>query len=136
MFFCYFNLYLGSWICVVDLFLKIAGYKKYPSMPDRCYKLHTTARSWNDAFQVCAAEKAHLIILNSAEEAKLCTDIFMEYTKSTPLGNFNRGHVMVGFNDLIITGEHRTVDGKNNFLIFIWSTHIYLIAHCLKEFPI
>lgn len=81
-------------------------------MSDSCYKLHTTARFWNDALKVCAAEQAHLVILNSAEEAKLCTDIFIEYARSKPLGNFNKDHVMVGFNDFMTPGEHRTIDGK------------------------
>lgn len=61
---------------------------------------------------MCSAEEAHLIILNSAKEAKFCTDTFAEYVKSTPKGNFNKDGVMVGFSDLLTPGEHRTIDGN------------------------
>lgn len=97
-------------------------------MPDSFYKFHTNATVWKAAFKVCAAEDAHLVILNSAEEAKLTMDIFIEYAKSKPLGDFEKDRIMVGFNDLVTKGEHRTIDGKNNTLeiyslIFVRFSH-------------
>lgn len=96
--------------------LIVAGYKKYLSMPRSCYKLHTTVKSWNDAFKVCEAEYAHLIILNSAIEAKLSRDLFMEYIRSQPQACDNKYGFMVGFNKSISTNEYRTIDGEDKNL--------------------
>lgn len=87
----------------------ISDYKKYPSMVDYCHKLHRKPKSWHDAYKTCVAEQAQLVIINSAEEAKLCIDLFNQYPVE---GSFNKKFIHVGFNDLIIPGEYLTVDGK------------------------
>lgn len=35
------------------------------------YKLHTLAKTWNDARKICNAENAHLAIINSKAEEKV-----------------------------------------------------------------
>lgn len=83
-------------------------------MPGSCYKLHTTPTSWNNAIELCYAEQAHLVILNSVVEAKLCGDIFMEYSDRTPRVNFEREFFSVGVKRSFLTQDFRTIDGKKN----------------------
>lgn len=98
---------------IIFNFFFVTGYKMYLSMPRSCYKLHTTARSWMDAFKVCAAEQATLITINSAEEAKLSANIFMEYTRAnSQLCYLNKDSFMVGLSSLVIANEYRTTSGE------------------------
>lgn len=82
----------------------------YPYMADRCYKFHATPRSWHDAFKVCLAERAHLVILNSLQEAQHCAKTFNEYPNKSVKGN-NQFNMWFGFNDLVVPGEFKTIEG-------------------------
>ncbi|XP_068632060.1 macrophage mannose receptor 1-like [Battus philenor] len=47
-----------------------------------CYKIHTVGRTWSRAFMSCAAEGAHLAIINSDLEAKALKELFAKHPDS------------------------------------------------------
>lgn len=78
-------------------------------MEDRCYKFHATPKSWYDAYKTCSAEQAHLVILNSDQEAQDCLDMFKKYGKRT--GNYLETFVWFGFSSLVVPEQFKTIEG-------------------------
>nr|CAD7424104.1 unnamed protein product [Timema monikensis] len=72
------------------------------------YKVHVTAKTWEEARKVCIAEKAHLVIINSEAEAKAVLKIWQEY----PFPKLNPLFIFLGFNDIKGEGKYVTVTGE------------------------
>nr|CAD7394737.1 unnamed protein product [Timema cristinae] len=66
------------------------------------YKVHVTAKTWEEARKVCIAEKAHLVIINSEAEAKAVLKIWQEY----PFPKLNPLFIFLGFNDIKGEGKY------------------------------
>ncbi|XP_069701708.1 hemolymph lipopolysaccharide-binding protein-like [Periplaneta americana] len=81
------------------------GYEVMPGFG--YYKLHTTGKTWNEALQICEQEGAHLLILNSQEEAKLVGSLWDRGLKLVDV--VNEGYAHAGFHDLYNTGEYITI---------------------------
>lgn len=74
--------------------------------------MHTTPSSWYEAYEVCSAEQAHLVILNSVEEAQRCFDTFHEYYAARlEESDFDKDSMWLGFHDFVLRGKFKTVDG-------------------------
>ncbi|XP_069701707.1 hemolymph lipopolysaccharide-binding protein-like [Periplaneta americana] len=71
------------------------------------YKLHTTGKTWNEALQICEQEGAHLLILNSEEEANAVGSLWDRGSKFVDVVNDVYAHA--GFHDQNSVGEHRTI---------------------------
>ncbi|CAG2058158.1 unnamed protein product, partial [Timema podura] len=69
------------------------------------YKVHVTAKTWEEARKVCIAEKAHLVVINSEAEAKAVLKIWQEY----PFPKLNPLFIFLGFNDIKGEGKYVTV---------------------------
>uniref|UniRef100_A0A2A4J3K2 C-type lectin domain-containing protein n=1 Tax=Heliothis virescens TaxID=7102 RepID=A0A2A4J3K2_HELVI len=41
-----------------------------------CYKVHLDKKTWYHAYQICAAEGSHLVVINNKEEALVIKDMF------------------------------------------------------------
>nr|CAD7259886.1 unnamed protein product [Timema shepardi] len=72
------------------------------------YKVHVTAKTWEEARKVCIAEKAHLVVINSEAEAKAVLKIWQEY----PFPKLNPLFIFLGFNDIKGEGKYVTVTGE------------------------
>nr|CAD7452199.1 unnamed protein product [Timema tahoe] len=79
------------------------------------YKVHVTAKTWEEARKVCIAEKAHLVVINSEAEAKAVLKIWQEY----PFPKLNPLFIFLGFNDIKGEGKYVTVTGKCYMLCLI-----------------
>ncbi|XP_073944558.1 uncharacterized protein [Choristoneura fumiferana] len=79
-----------------------------------CYKFHTTPRTWSRAYMACAAEGAHLAVINSEEEAAVIRAVFARFphhlipTRTT----FGKEIVFLGFQSRDEPGEWMTVHGQ------------------------
>ncbi|XP_066994939.2 hemolymph lipopolysaccharide-binding protein [Anabrus simplex] len=78
------------------------------------YKMHTTALRWEDARDKCVQEGAHLIIINSDEEAEVVRTYFVRKPKILNLTE--NGHAKlyahVGFHDRYVEGTYITLKGQ------------------------
>ncbi|XP_066998483.2 hemolymph lipopolysaccharide-binding protein-like [Anabrus simplex] len=67
------------------------------------YKLHTTEKSWTEAFNICQQEGAHLVVINSDTEADVLKDILTRNEKAV---------AFVGVNDIVTEGKFVTIFGE------------------------
>lgn len=75
------------------------------------YKLHTKAKTWNEARKICNEEGAHLAIINSNTEAKVLTDLF---GRAGPIeGGINQNEGLLGIHDLYAEGEWVSIQGDS-----------------------
>ncbi|KAJ0176065.1 hypothetical protein K1T71_008239 [Dendrolimus kikuchii] len=82
-----------------------------------CYKFHSTPEIWSTAFMICAAEGAHLAVIDSPGEQDLLRDLYLK--KRT---NSDPGFVTLGFRDWKNHKLWMTVTGKNiNNLPGVWA---------------
>lgn len=79
---------------------------------NRCYKLHTTPKTWSKAFEICHAEQSYLATINSKEEANLLTNKLTLHPPDSLPGNFVKDGVYLGFSDLFTEGEFLTIKGE------------------------
>jgi len=84
----------------------------YEQQANKCYKPHSTPKSWHDAFLVCHHELASLAVANSLEEMKIFVDNMVKYQEHSLRGNFNKKVALLGFNELTTPGEFLTIDGQ------------------------
>ncbi|KAJ8727842.1 hypothetical protein PYW08_016227 [Mythimna loreyi] len=49
---------------------------QYNEQMGRCYKVHVQEEAWTRAYEICASEGGHLVILNDEEEAKIVKNMF------------------------------------------------------------
>ncbi|XP_066994938.2 hemolymph lipopolysaccharide-binding protein [Anabrus simplex] len=77
------------------------------------YKMHTTALRWEDARDKCVQEGAHLIVINSDEEADVVRTFF---ARKPPIQNLSGIHsalfAHVGFHDRYEEGKYVTLQGQ------------------------
>ncbi|XP_072932316.1 uncharacterized protein [Epargyreus clarus] len=84
---------------------------KLDTRTGKCYKFHKIPRTWSRAYMACAAEGAHLVIVNSVTEAKVVRELFAKYPGNSMVGNFWKDVAFVGFHDWGEHGEWITIDG-------------------------
>ncbi|CAG9135521.1 unnamed protein product [Plutella xylostella] len=83
-----------------------------------CYKFHQVRRNWTRAFMTCAAEGAHLAIINSEAEAKHLTTMFPPEG-----GTLELDLAHLGFQDYGERGVWRTIHGETiqNTTYEVWA---------------
>ncbi|XP_069675815.1 hemolymph lipopolysaccharide-binding protein-like [Periplaneta americana] len=74
------------------------------------YKLHTEAKPWHDARQICAQEGAHLAIINSEEEAEELKAILARHPKI--LSDWRNEYAYIGMSDIRSEGDWITIFGQ------------------------
>ncbi|PSN36866.1 hypothetical protein C0J52_16786 [Blattella germanica] len=67
------------------------------------YYISKEPKTWFEARDHCAKRGAHLVIINSEEEANILKSLMAPYTQ--------QGWFLVGFNDIEDEGNYRTVTG-------------------------
>ncbi|KAJ4449396.1 hypothetical protein ANN_00795 [Periplaneta americana] len=93
------------------------------------YKLHTEAKPWHDARQICAQEGAHLAIINSEEEAEELKAILARHPKI--LSDWRNEYAYIGMSDIRSEGDWITIFGT--WLKEIWSHDAhYVSCHRLR----
>lgn len=95
------------------LFIIISEYH-LDSETQKCYKFHTTPRTFKRAHMACSAEGGHLLIINSEEEAKTVRDIFEKYPPDALLGEFSKDHALIGALAWNEPADWRTIHGNLN----------------------
>ncbi|XP_001599898.2 hemolymph lipopolysaccharide-binding protein-like [Nasonia vitripennis] len=91
------------------------------------HKLHTVAKPWNEARQICKEENAHLAIINSKAEEK----VLLETMKKAGL-RINARHTTdqayLGIHDFFKEGEWLTIFGESIYSAGYaeWSTNWYV----------
>jgi hypothetical protein len=75
------------------------------------YKLHSTPRTWEDAWRTCAVEGAHLAIINSEAEARYLQLAFARFPKIT--GGSHNDYAFVGAHDMLAEGQFVTIFGED-----------------------
>lgn len=74
------------------------------------YKIHTHAKTWHEAREVCQKEGGDLAIINSEAESRVVGALV---AKSYPhYGSYNSYFVLIGFHDLDKEGHYVTIDGR------------------------
>nr|AQY54443.1 immulectin 7 [Hepialus xiaojinensis] len=85
---------------------------KLDSSLSTCYKLHTQPKNWTSAYDVCESEGGHLAIINSVEEKNFLVKLLGEHPPARIQGNFNKDMTFLGFHDLFVSREFRTITGE------------------------
>ncbi|CAH0398087.1 unnamed protein product [Chilo suppressalis] len=108
------------------------GYEWDP-VSNSCYKYHHDCVKWHRANMICAAEGAHLLILNSEREAKLIVDRYAKRPINCNPNSVNFGSTffLVGIHNIDVersfwftvdgqriedSGYHRWASGEPNIL--------------------
>ncbi|XP_066997327.2 hemolymph lipopolysaccharide-binding protein [Anabrus simplex] len=73
------------------------------------YKMHTNPLTWDDARDKCIQEGAHLIVLNSDQEAEVVRTYFGRKPKL--VNATSESHTHIGFHDRYTEGTYNTVLG-------------------------
>ncbi|XP_003708251.1 hemolymph lipopolysaccharide-binding protein [Megachile rotundata] len=75
------------------------------------HKLHTRARTWNEARRICIEEGGHLAIINSVAEERVLMDIF---NRTGPIkGSSLNDEALLGIHDLFAENDWTTVFGDS-----------------------
>nr|AQY54444.1 immulectin 8 [Hepialus xiaojinensis] len=88
-----------------------AAYTLAPSL-STCYKLHTQPKNWTTGYDVCKAEGGYLAIINSIEERDFLAKLLEKHPPESILGNFGKDIIYIGFHDLFVNREYRTLEGQ------------------------
>lgn len=78
---------------------------------NKCYKFHTTPRTYKRAHFVCSAEGGHLAIINNETESQVIRDIFARYPPPKMTGNFLNDVAFIGFHNYGESQDWVTVKG-------------------------
>ncbi|KAJ0176067.1 hypothetical protein K1T71_008241 [Dendrolimus kikuchii] len=78
-----------------------------------CYKFHVNAQTWDVAFMICAAEGAHLAVIDSPGEQQVLRDLFDRYPPSAIREADHTTHIHLGFSDWLNHKVWMTINGKN-----------------------
>ncbi|XP_014209583.1 hemolymph lipopolysaccharide-binding protein-like [Copidosoma floridanum] len=86
------------------------------------HKLHTEAKTWNEARRICLEEGANLAIINSKVEESVLVDI-LKRSQSIIRGGLNTEEALLGIHDLYNEGEWVTIFGDTiyNSGYYHWS---------------
>ncbi|KAJ8719523.1 hypothetical protein PYW08_011698 [Mythimna loreyi] len=79
---------------------------------NKCYKFHTVPRNFSRAFMACAAEDAHLAIINSDVEATVLRELFAKYPENSLQGAIRKDLAFIGFHDWGELWDFRTIHGQ------------------------
>jgi len=90
------------------------GYELFPGVG--YYKFHSKSATWNDAWNICTQEGAHLAIVNSEAESKVLKEIFSRFPKLQDV-TYN-DFAFIGFHDLYNEGLYLTIYGTYNNSLF------------------
>uniref|UniRef100_A0A1V1FIQ9 Putative LPSBP2 isoform A n=1 Tax=Reticulitermes speratus TaxID=60591 RepID=A0A1V1FIQ9_9NEOP len=71
------------------------------------YKLHTTPRTWEEAWRSCAFEGGHLAIVNSETEARVLQMMFARNPKI--VGSTQNDYAFLGAHDMFSEGQFTTI---------------------------
>ena len=74
------------------------------------YKLHTNAKTWYDARQICESEGAHLAIINSLAEARILDELRRRLPHQQ--GGWREEYIYIGINDIEYEGVWETIFSK------------------------
>ncbi|KAJ0176909.1 hypothetical protein K1T71_006918 [Dendrolimus kikuchii] len=86
----------------------------YESRTGSCYKFHNHAQTWNRAFMICAAEGAHLAIMDTAVETQVLKEIFTKYPQNKIYGVSSfKDDAFVGILDWGVPGVWTTIHGES-----------------------
>ncbi|XP_072938030.1 C-type mannose receptor 2-like [Epargyreus clarus] len=82
--------------------------KEYTYVPDvdTCYKIHSRATTWHDAFMTCSAEGGHLVVINSNKEYNSLVCLLKTYPEV-------KDNVFVGIIDYDKSGQWTTIHGDD-----------------------
>ncbi|XP_067007169.2 hemolymph lipopolysaccharide-binding protein [Anabrus simplex] len=102
-------LYLSGALTVKAKAAPASDYEFFPLVGR--YKLHTTGKTWVEAYNICEHERAHLAIINSETEAKVLQGIFQRAPKPKEVQFSNIA--FLGFTDIVTEGNYVTIFGEN-----------------------
>lgn len=85
---------------------------RFSNVTESCYKFHSNAVDWKNAYRICSNEKANLAVINSQEEADVLVKLFKKYPFKSLKGSFNKNIIHIGFADLLSTGTFKTINGE------------------------
>ncbi|CAB3222957.1 unnamed protein product [Arctia plantaginis] len=85
----------------------------FESSTNKCYKFHTTPRTFARANFVCSAEGGHLAIINSDEESRVIAQVFAKYPASKMIGNFQKDFAFIGFHNWGESADWTTIHGQS-----------------------
>lgn len=105
-------LLLAMAMCLSVCFAQ-GGYESFPTVPGSQYKLYLITHPWTEAQALCQGDGAgaHLVIINSQEEADVVKELFSRVTDSRITW------LSVGINDIVQDGTWVTVQGNYFFLL-------------------
>ncbi|XP_021937022.1 hemolymph lipopolysaccharide-binding protein-like isoform X2 [Zootermopsis nevadensis] len=75
------------------------------------YKFHTSGKNWREARQICEQEGAHLLILNSEEEAGVIRSFWRRHPKL--FDGWRNSCAYIGIHDEFVEGEYITLFGES-----------------------
>ncbi|PZC71508.1 hypothetical protein B5X24_HaOG213216 [Helicoverpa armigera] len=82
-----------------------------------CYKVHFDTKTWYHAYEICAAEGGHLVVINNKEEALFIKDMFPA-RPSDKIDRWEKFHIGMR----AYGGDHRTwVDKWDAFFIGLFA---------------
>ncbi|KAJ8895213.1 hypothetical protein PR048_000538 [Dryococelus australis] len=82
----------------------------YMKLGEGSYKIHSRGADWLTAKATCESEGAHLVVINSEEEAQLVVNLFSHH----PSSNADyKNEIWVGVNDIEEEGKFVTVLGED-----------------------
>ncbi|XP_069701697.1 hemolymph lipopolysaccharide-binding protein-like [Periplaneta americana] len=83
------------------------GYELVPSLG--YYKLHTVGNTWHGALKICEEEGAHLLIVNSDEEALALKPLWDKNPPANISGSVHNNWAWIGVHDMYKEGEYLTI---------------------------
>ena len=81
------------------------------------YKLSSEIQPWLKALQRCTEDDAHLLILDSKEEAKALIPLLKKHPRN--LGDWRDHYFFIGIHDLYQEGTYYTIHGKLSILVLL-----------------
>ncbi|XP_068086289.1 hemolymph lipopolysaccharide-binding protein [Anabrus simplex] len=73
------------------------------------YKFHYEKRTWGEAKMICESEGAHLAVIDGELDRYIILALYQRYDANSAANN---KPLMVGFSDVIKSGDYRTVLGE------------------------
>ncbi|PSN46212.1 hypothetical protein C0J52_13151 [Blattella germanica] len=105
------NLSIRMLLLFLMIGMSSAQYILYPGLG--YYHLYVNLRSWREAERICAADRGHLAIINSASEAHVLTQLLAQVPSVPGADSETNDYALVGFHDLYVEGEYLTVLGSS-----------------------
>ncbi|CAB3257638.1 unnamed protein product [Arctia plantaginis] len=84
----------------------------FESRTNKCYKFHTSSRTFKRANFACQAEGGYLVIINSEVEAQVIRDIWIKYPAVVMIGPFWKDVAYVGMYNWDESEDWTTIHGQ------------------------